>query len=1038
MDKLIKHIIYSLYPLIEAYSPKVMQQLMDKFKGEIEDFEIEDMSDDKIETYIKRFDQIKNSPKVKEKDLFNWTLPDLIRLITSSPLKGDEKPIGAPEDIVYTDDELEIYDASNEDRCIALKSHDPSGRQENWCIGRGSFDNHRFNERRGYPSYYYFVDVEKFNNAEGNSGHQDFADSFFVISINNKGKYVYTDRNNSPNYSNDLDWSEIVSKFPILGGRNAKEAVKYLPLSDEENINQKYSRQTAPISAFRKFSFNLKKQYLIARKDSNRLFGDMDIDEFAGKVLPQYKELMDFVSVTPGIISTRTLLRNLESYNNNHVKSIIANIRVGDLNISILQPDILPWEVRKLLVKYKKEAIDNADDIDLFVSKDEKYIFFLKTTNIDSRFTGEIKLKAFSEFDSFENVKITPNTEKYLEGLDLSKYPDAALLSMATKGGLKVEWVKDIIEEIKQDKSENLKYKKVGENEFFANFTDLTAFTIEQGRIKKLDFNSSDIQKAFSEESKKGMIQILSTTSNIPNTVNIGEFKSTIDSLSIEDRKIALSAASSDADYYENPTKEYIAFTDEEGISLISINPEMIISPRLQSQRWDNTGRHDNYSNSTPASTTYEKYYAYLRDTNQYFSDGNILNYILGNGTSHWGSKKAKQFWAANNPPLSPDSAYVIRIIGEEDEVYLINKEDPKVSRKVSSKSGKLVKLNLSINKAIELAGDEITATPGRRGRQTGTTTTNRNAPLPDLVGPTAQSVLEDIGLAWDSFPDKVKRKLHNNAIARSAYGNRGASRRRNMLGYRADIRNYYTVGPNNESAIYIIQIDAAVFANIVIQPGNNHYIVTTDDVIKLSSPSQLRDKLRDLDIITEIKKFIIKEYLHQNNKTMKTTELKKLIKEAIKEITKENLKMHSPDLFRDSDDYRLEPEDMDNPDEDLVIIGSGYLDIKSKFGERPSQTNGEYAEIGQKVVDQLHKGNKEAALNYIYSQINENQPEQAPAEPDQGTETIPYTPTKPGEKKKRRKIGNPDADPNPKAMYEMEKEILDRIAKRYKKMKDD
>jgi len=67
-----------------------------------------------------------------------------------------------------------------------------------------------------------------------------------------------------------------------------------------------------------------------------------------------------------------------------------------------------------------------------------------------------------------------------------------------------------------------------------------------------------------------------------------------------------------------------------------------------------------------------------------------------------------------------------------------------------------------------------------------------------------------------------------------------------------------------------------------------------------------------------------------------------------------------------------FEPEDMDNPDEDLVIIGSGYLDIKSNFGERPPQTNGEYAEIGQKVVDQLHNGDKEAAMDYIMSQINE------------------------------------------------------------------
>ncbi len=71
-------------------------------------------------------------------------------------------------------------------------------------------------------------------------------------------------------------------------------------------------------------------------------------------------------------------------------------------------------------------------------------------------------------------------------------------------------------------------------------------------------------------------------------------------------------------------------------------------------------------------------------------------------------------------------------------------------------------------------------------------------------------------------------------------------------------------------------------------------------------------------------------------------------------------------------EDLTFEPEDMDNPDEDLVIIGSGYLDIKSKFGERPPQTNGEYAEIGQKVVDQLHNGDKEAAMDYIMSQINE------------------------------------------------------------------
>ena len=74
-----------------------------------------------------------------------------------------------------------------------------------------------------------------------------------------------------------------------------------------------------------------------------------------------------------------------------------------------------------------------------------------------------------------------------------------------------------------------------------------------------------------------------------------------------------------------------------------------------------------------------------------------------------------------------------------------------------------------------------------------------------------------------------------------------------------------------------------------------------------------------------------------------------------------------------DIENYELEDEDMDDPDEDLVIIGSGYLDIKNKFKGRPNMTNGELATIGQKVVDKLHKGDKDAAIDYIMSKINEN-----------------------------------------------------------------
>ena len=93
---------------------------------------------------------------------------------------------------------------------------------------------------------------------------------------------------------------------------------------------------------------------------------------------------------------------------------------------------------------------------------------------------------------------------------------------------------------------------------------------------------------------------------------------------------------------------------------------------------------------------------------------------------------------------------------------------------------------------------------------------------------------------------------------------------------------------------------------------------------------------------------------------------------ETVKKLKKGPYTPGGQNAHTNEEDLTFEPEDMDNPDEDLVIIGSGYLDIKSNFGERPSMTNGEYAELGQKVVDQLHNGDKEAAIDYIFSQINE------------------------------------------------------------------
>ena len=74
IDKFILHVIHNWENgLNEAYAPSVMTKLMDKFKEEADDLNIE-INDEQLKKYIERFDVLKNSPKIPEKDLFKYSL----------------------------------------------------------------------------------------------------------------------------------------------------------------------------------------------------------------------------------------------------------------------------------------------------------------------------------------------------------------------------------------------------------------------------------------------------------------------------------------------------------------------------------------------------------------------------------------------------------------------------------------------------------------------------------------------------------------------------------------------------------------------------------------------------------------------------------------------------------------------------------------------------------------------------------------------------------------------------------------------------
>ena len=103
-----------------------------KFKDEADDFNI-DITDKQLKKYIERFDILKNSPKVQEKDLNKVSLSQLIRIVTAS--KGaeieDEEEERTP-DVVYQDNGITIWNGNSDENCITY------GRGERWCITRGS------------------------------------------------------------------------------------------------------------------------------------------------------------------------------------------------------------------------------------------------------------------------------------------------------------------------------------------------------------------------------------------------------------------------------------------------------------------------------------------------------------------------------------------------------------------------------------------------------------------------------------------------------------------------------------------------------------------------------------------------------------------------------------------------------------------------------------------------------------------------------------------------------------------------------------
>jgi len=872
IDKFILHVVHNIFPLNE-YSEGELKRLMAQFREEADDLNI-NISDDTLKTYIQRFDAIKNSPKIQEKDLRKYTLSKLIKLVTSSA--GAEAPDDEEDqtpDVVYQDGGKTIWNGSKEGNCITY------GAGEKWCITRGSYGSYRYDSSKGYPTFY----LAKNSNISDSDKLSFVAIQVRDVEDENK-KYVYTNRHNSPYESSPMSFSKLTSEVPWLNDiPNIRGILRYIPLSNQEKVTQKYKRDSISIREWVKMPFNVKKQYLVVRK-SGKLFSDIENKEFVEKYLPQYPQIAEFIAVTPGIIDNAYLLANLDKFSNQDRKSITANIQ-NAIDLKYLTLDTFPFDVKKLLTILKKWNIPSNER--LYVTKNGEAIVRLK-------FGDTVSVGVYTAEDDYPNIKLNQRTSKYLlDYPELDKIPFNVMIKLASDGVIDRSLLNTVIEKAKTDENSAIVIKKVEDGEILIDANSFSSYKIKDGKITKIPFTDEEVQTALGDEKdntsfQQGVVNIIKQSAdayeNLPPTVDKDAFTSIINSTPYNNRTFTSNNLSGpQVILVPDGESERTLFTRTIGSQGL-----YNFSTGLDYGRGTDDWR-DRDTNNNMDEGAWRAYFNYLRNENIVY-EGNQLQQWFRGGYS----VNAKRAWFRAQPPMSPTDRYAV-VIGPNNVNYVVNKANPRESLKLSD-SGKLVKANIPVGMARQLTGatpDAATpvaaaAATGRRGRPAGVPNTPRAAaPAAGGGDINVPELMDETGLetAFSRLPINDYRRLNSTTAVRiNPNGDRGAARRNNQLGGAGSVGRVIGV---NSNKIYLIRLaNQQIIASINIQPGNRNYILLPNGtMITLNSPAELMQALRQRNLVAEVRNYLVREYVATNPQHL--DEVRELIRQHVNETKK-------------------------------------------------------------------------------------------------------------------------------------------------------
>jgi hypothetical protein len=801
IHKFITHIVNNLFPLNE-YQEGEIKLLMNKFKQEAEDLNIE-INDTLLRKYIERFDQLKDSSKIEDKNLRNYPLSKLIKLVTSSKGADVEDEETGP-DVVYSENGITVYSGANEELCQRHRSEVP------WCITKSAFGNYRYSKDRGFPSFYLIKnDTDEYRDNEKLS--------FVAIQVRDSSfpsnkKYIWTPKDNRPNESEPMGWSKLTSDIPWLTQiPNIENILKYIPLSSTEKATQLYGKDEITIREWSNLPFEIKKQYLVIRKELTILFKDITVDEFVSKYLPKYPQIATFVATNAGVIAPKILVKNLDKFSNNDRKSIIENLRES-FRTDELSKDFLPFDIKLLLTKLKKWTLGSDERI--YITKNNEAIIRLRFTS------GDVQMGIFTAEDEYPNVKLNTRTSKYLlDYPEIDKIPFNTLIKLTNNEVIDKNFIEKVIVKAEEDPNSAIVVKNVEDGKILLDSNSFTSYKIKDGKISSIPFNDEEVQKVLNTETENTGFQ--------ESAVNI-VFQQTDISPSI-DKDAFINILKNTP--YDKRTKDstVILINDSETGNPIFAMPTEIPLNIKTSFSYGGGGTWNNYWKRTQNldEDTIKPYFNYLRSKNVGFNDETLIRWLDSSYTG-----LAKKI-ISSNPPMDPNSIYYPAVI--EDKYVLINKSNPSASKAIGK--NKIIRANVPPNIAREITGVGAEQTP-RAPR------TPRSAAPQAAVAPnaTVNAALDfnRLTAGFNSLPTSIKSRIGGGDIV--PYTRRNAS-----VDAIGRVRSFIQ---NGQSKFYIIRLNSGtVIGFATMQPDARHYIVTSTTSYQVPRVGQLASVLQQRNI---------------------------------------------------------------------------------------------------------------------------------------------------------------------------------------------